>query len=457
MHVYTRYQIHAKKAANIAKYPNRFNVRVNRLELFKLLLKEMIHYRGNLKVVTSRPCVYGVFSGPLGGFAPREELCVGCLRCTTEHPEVVQIFHNPGLRQQGDSYFTFDKVDTIINEAESGHVPVKGAGYRGIFGGNHWDGMWTDMSEIVRPTRDGIHGREYISTEVDLGGTPPCVTESDVVFPQTIPLPLLFDHLPECLLGHGRACQALVTAAEQLETFVFMPAKVIEEHNLKGNRLIPIVNRKDREWLKQYPNTFSMIEMGAWDSEFYEQLLQDHPGVKLLLRVEYDNPQLMEAFVAGVRLFHLQANYHGQGKDGTFVMALIREVHQAFVRNCYRDQVSLIGSGGMIAAEHIPKAMICGLDAIAVDTPVLAAWQATFQGECLDAQNSQFKLPSHFETEWAVQRLKNLANAWRDQLLEILGAMGLREVRRLRGEMGRALFQKELEREAFGGIAGYES
>jgi len=33
--------------------------------------------------------------------------------------------------------------------------------------------------------------------------------------------------------------------------------------------------------------------------------------------------------------------------------------------------------------------------------------------------------------------------------------MGLREVRRLRGEMGRAMFQKELEREAFSGIEGY--
>jgi len=34
--------------------------------------------------------------------------------------------------------------------------------------------------------------------------------------------------------------------------------------------------------------------------------------------------------------------------------------------------------------------------------------------------------------------------------------MGLREVRRLRGEMGRAMFQKDLEREAFEGITGYE-
>ena len=58
--------------------------------------------------------------------------------------------------------------------------------------------------------------------------------------------------------------------------------------------------------------------------------------------------------------------------------------------------------------------------------------------------------------DWAVQRLVNLSASWRDQLLEILGAMGLREVRRLRGEVGRCMFQTDLEREAFAGIEGYE-
>jgi len=52
--------------------------------------------------------------------------------------------------------------------------------------------------------------------------------------------------------------------------------------------------------------------------------------------------------------------------------------------------------------------------------------------------------------------LKNLLASWRDQMLEVLGAMGLREVRRLRGEIGRAMLQKDLEREAFKGITGYE-
>ena len=56
---------------------------------------------------------------------------------------------------------------------------------------------------------------------------------------------------------------------------------------------------------------------------------------------------------------------------------------------------------------------------------------------------------------WGTQRLKNLAESWM-QLLEILGAMGMREVRRMRGEIGRAMFQKDLENDAFEGISGYE-
>ena len=37
--------------------------------------------------------------------------------------------------------------------------------------------------------------------------------------------------------------------------------------------------------------------------------------------------------------------------------------------------------------------------------------------------------------------------AWHSQLLEVLGAMGIREVRRLRGETGRGMFFEDLERE----------
>jgi glutamate synthase domain-containing protein 2 len=152
---------------------------------------------------------------------------------------------------------------------------------------------------------------------------------------------------------------------------------------------------------------------------------------------------------------HLVANYHGRGRDGKFVIDLIRDAHRAFVDSGLRDEVTLVGSGGIIAAEHIAKAIICGLDAIALDTPLLATLQAGFEGECVDRETSRFTLSKALTVDWGVQRIENLLASWRDQLLEVLGAMGLREVRRLRGEIGRGMFQQELEHEAFAGIYGY--
>ena len=53
------------------------------------------------------------------------------------------------------------------------------------------------------------------------------------------------------------------------------------------------------------------------------------------------------------------------------------------------------------------------------------------------------------EVKRGAQRLVNLMGAWNNQLLEVLGAMGMREVRRLRGEVGRAMFKEDLDKEIF--------
>ena len=85
----------------------------------------------------------------------------------------------------------------------SGRIPVSGAGYGGPFSGPGFDSMWTDMSEIVRPTRDGIHGREYINTSVDIGRKLPHLAFVDgqlAVTPPPLvemPLPVIFDVIPE--------------------------------------------------------------------------------------------------------------------------------------------------------------------------------------------------------------------------------------------------------------------
>ena len=201
----------------------------------------------------------------------------------------------------------------------------------------------------------------------------------------------------------------------------------------------------------------SMIELEGWNETLFREVQKRFAESAVCLREDFTSPEeLLKRYRSGVRVFHLAADYHGRGPDGRFVLELICEAHGAFVEAGCRDEVTLLGSGGIIAAEHVPKAIICGLDAVALDTSLLAALQARFLGECCDRRTSRFQLPRGLSVNWGTQRIENLLASWRDQLLEVLGAMGLREVRRLRGEIGRAMFQKVLEREAFAGIEGYD-
>ena len=157
----------------------------------------------------------------------------------------------------------------------------------------------------------------------------------------------------------------------------------------------------------------------------------------------------------GVDVIHLTANYHGRGwekEDTKHVKDLIREVHSKLVSESCRDQVTLIASGGITRAEHVPKAIICGADLVAIDTTVLVALQCRFEGECVSPASGRIT-QEIFDSRWGEQRLVNLLGSWHDQLIEILSAMGIRDVRRLRGDVGRAMFNDDLEKEAFGDIA----
>jgi hypothetical protein len=456
---YHRYRIETEQAPNLADHPSRFRVQMNRPRLAAFLLQELIHFRGNMPVVLSRPCVYGVFSGPIGGFAPREQQCVGCLRCTVQYPDMVQIVPNPDRLSLGDSYLTPNQVDTLLYEASTGRVPVKGAGYRGAFGGDGWDGMWTDMSEIVRPTRDGIHGREYISTSVDLGWRPQFL-EFDASGrmktqpPQThsLPVPIIFD-LPPLAARQAAYINGLAAAAAALDSALVLPLDLVLDHGLAGGHIVPLVRADQWEQLPQLDWRPAMIELEAATAETFHEVAQRFPESLIILRLAFGAADLPALAEAGVGCFHVTADYHGRTGQG-FVMEAIRGAHEALVEAGLREQVSLIGSGGIVAAEHAPKAIICGLDAVAIETAALIAVQASFEGEVSDGLQAQLAMP-RLDPGWVEQRLINLVASWRDQMLEILGAMGLREVRRLRGEVGRSMRQQELEREAFAGIEGY--
>lgn len=453
--VFRRYRINGRPAPDVVPLPPRFRVRVSKRRLIGLVLRELLESRLNLPVALDRPCVYGVFSRPLGGLTPREELCVGCLRCTVQYPEVVQIHANPRRARLGGPYLRPEEAETILYEARTGRVPVRGAGYRGRFGGSGWDGIWLDMSEIVRPTRDGIHGRESISTAVDIGekptmlavdGDPGPAVRSRLLSAQ---LPFLFD-VPPHQRWPTRVLQVLSEGAMQLETLAILPLAAATRLSPPGPHVVPVLGAGHRDRLDGPAPV--MLELNGWDPRHFDELRRRFPETVICVRVAAD-ADVVGLVHDGARVLHLVADGHGH-RGGRFIGGLVRQAHERLVEAGLREEVTLIGSGGIVMAEHVAKAIACGLDAVAIDLALWTALQGRLDGASADRPAERIAFP-RFDTSWGVQRVKNLAVSWRDQLLEVLGAMGLRDVRRLRGELGRCMFQADLEAEAFGGIKGY--
>ena len=267
---YHRYQIDTNVTKDVQPLPNRFIVKVGKVGLAKFLLKETFQYWGKWDVIMSRPCTYGVFSGPVGGFNPRPKLCVGCLRCTVQHPEFTTIAPNPARAALGDDYVTHLHISAIDEEASKGTIPVRGQGYRGKFGGPGWEGMFTDMSEIVRPSRDGIHGRELIGTSVDLGSKPMSLEfdDSGVLTepgPQmvTIQVPFIFD-APPASIATPKLHRIYTKTAADIETLVALPADVVRSEGLASPEVVPIIPLTAVATAAGFGNGTRIIELDGW-------------------------------------------------------------------------------------------------------------------------------------------------------------------------------------------------
>ncbi len=452
---YRRFKIESRPAPHVYAIPNRFDVRARKIRLAAMLVHEAFEYRFEKEVVLSRPCIYGVFSGHFGGFKPLKHKCVGCMRCVQEYPHIMTVNPSEAYKKLGDSFWTPEMVYTVWNEASTGKIPVKGMGYKGAFGGEGFDGIWTDMSEIVRPTRDGVYGREYISTRVDVGRKPTSIDLEKVIeTPRTIeiPVPIIFDELPNGT-DNDDVQTAVTLAAGKIGTL-----DVARETRLGRpgpDNLLPLI---DEEGIEDYGEKQpSILEFDAEKPGMLRKLLTRFDRSIIIGRLplkENSGRVASELARQGVHGMHLYADYHGHdySRDPRHISTALRDVHQQLVRDGLRDQVTIIASGGITLAEHVPKAIISGADLVGIDTTILVALQAEFLGETRNRAKCGFR-PRKINPEWGAQRLVNLMGVWHDQLIEILGAMGMRDVRRLRGDIGRSMMDSELREQSFKGIA----
>ena len=420
---------------------------------------------------------------PLANAATLYE-CKACFSCVQGCTKgLLSLSLNPEFLDMGDEYWKPDMILSTWNQADTGKIPVSGAGYRGPFHGSGFDSIWTDMSEIVRPTRDGIHGREYISTSVDIGPKPMRLRFSPEGKLLSLSSPLLEIQVPVVLdvpawpIRQAKLARARALAAKELKTVALAYARNAQKlpPDLRPH-VVPILSSEDirsRPDLIEAAGTMAQLIDCPETPEMAETVRAAKPHSILSVRMTL-GPAAAERIIDlsrhGIKVFHLCAGLHGQerlenGLPGRHIKDAIREIHSRLVNRGIRDEITLIVSGGIALAEHMAKAIICGADLVAVDTALLVALgcrvcrDAHSFGSC-DPGTPKDAVPAHacpvgiesVESEYAARRMVNLMGAWHSQLIEVLGAMGIREVRRLRGEMGRAIFLEEIEKEAFGDL-----
>jgi len=416
-----------------------------------------------------RDCVYRLYRDEADtlrdetGYLDYIYQCKGCLNCIQNCTKnILTRVINPEFRRLGDDYFTPDLILSTWYQAETGKIPVSGAGYGGPFSGPGFDSMWTDMSEIVRPTRDGIHGREYISTSVDIGRKLPHLAFENgrlTVDPPTIaetPLPVIFDRIPR-RWDRGAVTAAVAAAAAEIGTLAILEGADLRENeaSVRG-RAIPFIT--DRLAETAHPGgaaTVVMIPDSPDVMAVRAALKRDHPARIVAIRVPAAPTvagRVAELARDGAEVIHLAFDSHGRELGPALprhARDVLRDVHTALVRVGIRDEVTLIASGGIAAAEHVAKAILCGADLVAIDVPLILALECRLCGECERGQPCPIALED-IDAGFGAARIVNLMAAWHSQLLEMLGAMGIREVRRLRGETGRCMFFEDLERDTFG-------
>jgi hypothetical protein len=407
--------------------------------------------------------------------------CFSCVQGCTKG--LLSLSANPEFLDMGDDYWKPDIIFSTWNQADSGKIPVSGAGYRGMFHGPGFDSIWTDMSEIVRPTRDGIHGREYISTSVDVGSKPMRLSFTADGKMRTepsnlldLPIPAILD-VPAWPVRQIRIARARVSAANELKTLAMVWAR--DAAKLPQDLLphvAPIFSGDDLRGdgtLCEMIRTMAQLVDGPELLEMAKTIRARKPQAILSVRLTLSPStadRILELSQQGMKVFHLCADQHGcerigPGLPGRHIKDVLRDIHGRLVNEGCRDEITLIISGGIALAEHMAKAIICGADLVAVDTALLVALGCrvcrnahtlNIDDGARNAEPPSCACPAEIglqDSAYAARRMVNLVGAWHSQLIEVLGAMGIREVRRLRGEMGRAIFMEEIEKEAFGDLA----
>jgi glutamate synthase domain-containing protein 2 len=154
------------------------------------------------------------------------------------------------------------------------------------------------------------------------------------------------------------------------------------------------------------------------------------------------------SYYAGAHIIHLDGSYGGTGAAPDIakkniampIEYAIPKVHKFLAAEGIRDKVTLIASGGIRTAYDVLKAVALGADGCVIGTAEMVALGCVRCACCESGRgcprgiaSTDDELMMLMTLDWATQRLINLQNAWREQVVDVLSRLGLESIQALRG------------------------
>ncbi len=442
-------------------------------------------------------CPRGVHVKPEGYrrfLRPRDDLCIGfkCREMGRFCPEhcprgALRVEISPIYESLGDYRWTADLILSTWRMAETGQVPDGDLEYRVGASGGGFDRIHFRFPKVA-PAVDGGE----ISTAIELNRR----KENDR--PRVrIDIPVYGGGMsfgsvsPITMLARARACAAWNTftctgeggyperlipfkdyVITQVATGLFgvredtiQRARIVEFKyaqgakpglggHLLGDKVTPAVAEM-RETITGNalfsPFPFHSVYSVEDHKKHVDWIKQVNP--RALISVKVSTPVDVDmvavgSYYAGAHIIHLDGSYGGTGAAPDIakkniampIEYAIPRVHAFLVSEGIRDEVTLVGSGGIRTAHDAAKAIALGADGVVIGTTELVALGCIRCNNCESGRGcargiatTDEKLVQKMALPWATQRLINLFNAWHSQFVDILRQFGMRSITELRG------------------------
>ena len=424
-----------------------------------------------------------------------ESKCVNCQRCVSLCPARALKIVKSDCTLRENANWSNDTIKEIYKQANSGGVLLSSMGNPKPMP-VYWDKILINASQVTNPSIDPL--REPMETRVYLGKKPQKVSRTaegklDCKLPPQLELsmPVMFSamsygsisynaHKSLALAatelgilyntGEGGLHEDYLEAGAAIEIKMGQGAKPGIGGHLPGAKIVGDVSRT-----RMIPEGSDAISP-APHHDIYS--IEDLRQLVFSLKeaTEYKKPVIVK--VAAVH--NIAAIASGIARSGADIIAIdgfrggtgaaptrirdnvgipielaLASVDQRLRDEGIRNNVSLIVGGSIRSAADVVKAIALGADACYVATAALLALGCRLCRTCQSGKcnwgiaTQRPELVKRLNPEMGSERLINLMTAWKHEIKELMGGMGINSIEALRGNRlmlrGIGLTEKELK------------